>query len=733
MSNMARIFLSEMKGLFRNIICCIITIGLIVMPSIFAWYNIIACWDVFENTGDLKVAVANSDEGYESDLFPLRVNVGDQVVSALRANDQIGWVVTDEEDAIDGAKSGRYYAAVVIPQSFSKDMLTFYTSESEQASIIYYVNEKKNAIAPKITDQGADTISYQVNEVFAETLSEVALVLAQSLNSYIENNDVGGHVSELASHVGTVADSLDRAAQILDLYGELSQASQELLDTAVTLGSQAGSQAQTLLELMDSNSSTLEGAASHVTEGLDGISAAFSKSDEALASLDESLDGLFATAVAGNAQAVEALRASAQGLDNQAQAATTLADALAGAESVVPPESLDAYRQVITSLRTLAERLQSAAQDMNQAADRAESGSGSLDEQKQALHDSIAQARADLAQSAAQYNDSVRPEVEELVADATRLATSLRASDGTAVVGKAEGALNQAQQALSGASGASAHATESLSEASAKLRDAATKLRTMEQDLQTALATGDASALKDLLSADAEVYAKAMAAPVGLERITVFPAANFGSAMAPLYTTLALFIGSLLILVTLKPRSSDAVVSKLTDPKPRQLFLGHFGVMAFISFCQTTLMALGNMLFLQVQVVHPWLFMLIFWTAGLVFTFLIYALVAAFANLGKAIAVILLIVQVTGCGGSYPLQILPSFVQALSPLLPATYVVNAMRAAMFGTYQNDFWIQWAGLLVFLIPAALIGLVLRKPLAKFMNWYVEKVESSSMIS
>ena len=202
--------------------------------------------------------------------------------------------------------------------------------------------------------------------------------------------------------------------------------------------------------------------------------------------------------------------------------------------------------------------------------------------------------------------------------------------------------------------------------------------------------------------------------------------------MAPLYTTLALFIGSLLILVAVKPAVSQRVREGLDDPRPRELFLGRFGIMAFLSLLQTTVMGLGNLLFLQVQVAESVLFMLCFWFAGLVFTFLIYALVAAFANLGKAVAVLLLIVQVTGCGGSFPLQILPSFIQNISPWLPATHVVNAMRAAMFGVYGNDFWIEMGLLALFIIPAALIGLVLRKPLARFMTWYVEQVESSKLI-
>lgn len=95
MRDMWLIFSDELRRLFANVVSVVIALGLVAMPSIFAWYNIIACWDVFDHTGNLAVAVANTDEGYQSDLIPLRVNVGEQVVSALRANDQIDWLFTD--------------------------------------------------------------------------------------------------------------------------------------------------------------------------------------------------------------------------------------------------------------------------------------------------------------------------------------------------------------------------------------------------------------------------------------------------------------------------------------------------------------------------------------------------------------------------------------------------------------------------------------------------------------
>ena len=175
MRNIGRVFLSDVRRLTGNIVTIIIILGPIALPSIFSWYNILACWDVFGNTGNLTVAVANSDEGYESDLVAIEVNIGERVVAALRENDQLNWVFTDEEEAIDGVSAGRYYAAVVIPRSFSADMMSFYSEDVEHAKITYYSNQKKSAIAPKVTDQGADQVARKVNTAFSETISEVAL------------------------------------------------------------------------------------------------------------------------------------------------------------------------------------------------------------------------------------------------------------------------------------------------------------------------------------------------------------------------------------------------------------------------------------------------------------------------------------------------------------------------------------------------------------------------------
>ena len=267
-----------------------------------------------------------------------------------------------------------------------------------------------------------------------------------------------------------------------------------------------------------------------------------------------------------------------------------------------------------------------------------------------------------------------------------------------------------------------------------ELRASSDRLSTLSTRIDEALASGSVDQLKQVIGSDPEALAKAISAPVGVDRIAVFPVEDFGSAMAPLYTTLALWVGSLLIMVLLNPVPSTRAKKEagLVNPKSWQLFFGRYGAAFVLAFMQSTVVCLGNMLFVGVQVSNPLLYLVCFWVAGFVFSFIIYTLVSLFANLGKALAVLLLIIYVTGGGGSFPLQLLPQFFQDVSPILPATHVINAMRAASMGVYQNDFWIEIIWVLMFLIPFIIMG-ILREPLSKLTYWFVEQVEKSKLVA
>ena len=729
MGNIWRLVRADVQRLRANVMSIIIAVGLVIVPSLFAWYNIIACWNVFDNTGNLTVAVANTDEGYKSDLVPLRVNVGDQVVSALRANDQIDWVFTDEADAIDGARSGRYYAAVVIPKSFSRDMLTFYTAHAEHADIVYYTNEKKSAIAPKITDKGADSVSYQVNSVFAETLAEVSLSLAESVSSFADAEDWDGRIAVVADHVREMADATDEAASVLSLYCSLAQACQNLAQDSAALATSAASAVDTTLSAATARADTVPATVDALRQSGDELSAALATSAAGFDAVSKSVDDLFDAASRDADGAVGDLRSHADTLQQQATLYRDAASSLSALAPKLPPELRPQANAVASRLSSVADQADAMAKSLRGAADKLAAGASDIGAERDAAKAQAAEARESIQALKSEYDENVKPGVAALADEARAMAESMGA-----ITGNLDGVGASLSDSATSAAGVMGDTAAKITETTDKLHEVSQDLRAMAANIDEALATGDRDALRDVLGADAAALSKALAAPVALDRVPVFPVENFGSAMAPLYTTLALFIGSLLILVVVKPRPAarELADAGIADAKPRELFFGRFGVMAALSLAQTTVMALGNWLFLQVQVASPVLFMVCFWGAGLVFTFIIYALVVSFANLGKAIAVLLLIVQVTGCGGSFPLQLLPGFIQALSPWLPATHVVNAMRCAMMGGAAGEFWVQMGLLALFLIPAALLGLVLRKPLEKFMEWYVEQVESSKLV-
>ncbi|MCI9130205.1 MAG: YhgE/Pip domain-containing protein [Eggerthellaceae bacterium] len=727
MHNAFAIFKEELRRMFSNVVSVVIAIGLIAMPSIFAWYNIIACWNVFDNTGNLTVAVANTDEGYQSDLVPIRVNIGDQVVGELRANSQIDWVFTTEDDALDGARSGRYYAAVVIPKEFSRDMLTFYSDTSNNADIIYYSNQKANAIAPKITDRGADTVSYEVNQVFATTLSEVALSLAESFSNYLDESDAQGAIMQLADHMGSAAASVRDVSEILRMYGSLADDSAVIIQAAKQASSEAGAQVDALKGAASGTAGSVPDLVASMKNTVQALREALSAGSGDFAQVGDAADEAFDQASQSATQAAAQMRQTASTLSSRASAYGSLADRLDALAPAAGPQYEQAVRQAAELLRTQSSALSAAASSMQSAADKLESGMGNVDQERQEVKDLLAQASDSMDQASASFDDMAAG-LDQLADQASTLASNVRSSVGS-LAGVASGISGGADAAVDALEGASAK----ISETSADLDAAADGISDVADRLRQAVAAGDSDAVQNILSSDVSVFAKALAAPVAISRVPVYPAENFGSQMAPLYSTLALFIGSLLILVVMKPAPSRVVMRVAPHAKPRQVFFGHFGIMAFISLCQTTLTSMGNMLFLQVQVAEPWLYLLAFWVAGFVFTLIIYSLVVSFANLGKAIAVLMLIIQVTGCGGSFPLQILPGFVQALSPYLPATYAVGAMREAMMGTYGMVFWQQIVGLLAFCIPALLLGLALRKPLEKLMKWYLAQVDKSELMA
>jgi len=277
------IFTRDLIRILRNPVALVVTFGVAIIPSLYAWFNILANWDPYSATGNLQVAVANDDKGASNDLVG-DLNAGKQVVSELKKNDELGWRFVSEEKALEGVQSGEYYAAIVLPKDFSESLVDSVTGSGTRPKIKYYVNEKKNAIAPKITDTGATTIDEQINSTFVSTVSNaVASAISQAGNELDEattstQNDVIGDLNKVIDSIGTVNTAL------ADTQTTLHQADTAIADakrttaalkSTVAAARQASKQSGTLLSEAQTGSqsfaNTLVGALDNGSIQLSGL------------------------------------------------------------------------------------------------------------------------------------------------------------------------------------------------------------------------------------------------------------------------------------------------------------------------------------------------------------------------------------------------------------------------------------------------------------------------------
>ena len=260
MRNVWRIFKDDLRLVGSSIVSVLIVLGLCLAPAVCAWTGIIANWNPHDNTGRLKVAVSNGDDGYESSLMPIRLNIGDRVVSLLRENDDYDWVFVDEWKAIEGVRSGEYYAALTIPRDFSSKMMSVLSTGTEQADVGFYLNTKKNPVASILADAGGGEVEDDIRAKFTETVDAMSSGLTSDLVSFAGGNDARDFSARLVAHLDTAAEDLDAIANQIRSYANLIDASLSLAKAAS--GSLSGSEKvdNTVEKLLDDSAETLDAA-----------------------------------------------------------------------------------------------------------------------------------------------------------------------------------------------------------------------------------------------------------------------------------------------------------------------------------------------------------------------------------------------------------------------------------------------------------------------------------------
>ena len=701
------IFIGDVRNLFRNVIAAIVVMGLALVPPMYAWFTTLGFWDPYSNTGNIKVAVASEDAGYTSDLIPTPINAGEQIIGKLRANDQFAWQFVSADEAVHGVRSGEYYAALVIPKEFSRDLMTVFTDDITEPRIIYYDNEKENAIAQRVTGTGASTLQETIDETFTETVASVALGTTSSLTSFMSGDGILTYAQTLGSRLGEAVGEVGAAADQAQAYADLMSSTTSLVDATASILKEAG-------KAPDATAPLVSEARNGLTSAQDGLSAASTAAEKTLAAADASYDAVaraadeaFATMKDDPAAAQGVLAACRSDVQGLAQAYQTMRDALAGADPSSP--AIGALDRIIAQLDTLEANLDTAENAIG--ADAA-----SIDEKHAKVTDSINQARAALRDSMSTYNDQLKGELASLADSLQKVGT-----DTQTLAGSLKDTAESLGDSTDSLAANLATAEASLRKTAETLRTAESQLAQARDDLRHALDTGDIDEVRRIIGDNPAAIAQFLAAPTHLERHAVYPMADNGSAMSPFYTSLALWIGAIfmvaLMSVTVSPARQAALTRKFgRAPRTAELYLGRYGVFCLIGLAQALIVGLGKSgiaaaeaLKLGVECEHFWLYLAACCLASVVFTNLVYTLTVSFGNIGKALAIIGLVLQLAGAGGLMPVQMLsaPLF-QEIYPWLPFAHSMPALEGAMAGIYGDQYLVQMGLLAAILVPSPYVA-------------------------
>lgn len=687
MRNIWTVFKTDIRTLSKCFFACVVVVAIALLPSLYAWLNIYSNWDPYGNTGGISIAVASLDEGY-TDEDGTYENKGDDVVADLREATSINWVIVDtEEEAKGGVESGDYYAAVVIDKQFSRNMFRMLTDWTGKPAITYYENAKKNAVATKITDTAVETLKRSISENYLEVV----------IGGIMEQSNL------LAADL--TADDPEAAVKgVLYQAQDLLHACGRMMDAFETAGGSGVS---------ESSAAALEAAVANINKNLpDGAQLQQTAAEiqmrlnTALARVERALDRL--SSAIGNApelpSAQQQLRDAAAQLEKAADTLETWAAGLEASGTEAGKTQAEAARQTAAECRKTAKQLRALAESPDSADLLADC-------------DALVKSLRTMADKIPVTSKALQKELDTVAGQVADTMEGMAALAGDAKVMKT--ALAETADAVGDTMTLLRPATEKL----------LTSLESTIDDLEGLTTDEYMDTLVDILGGDPAVYGQYFPEMVQTSVNAVYPIANYGSAMTPFYTVLAIWVGGVILSSLIK---IHARTEGLIDPKPAELYFGRYLFFFVLSQIQAAVIVTGDLYILKVQCLHPGMLYLTGALTAFTFSLLIYSLALSFGDVGKAIVVVIMVMQIAGSSGTFPIELLPAIYQKIYRFFPFPYAIDAMRECICGMYGNYYWQQIGFLLLFAAAALLIGLLVRRPFMGLNHFMEEKLEETELL-
>ena len=695
MKQIIEIFKSDIKEIFRKVNTWIIIIGLIFLPSMYAWPNILSSWDPYSHTNNIKVAVISEDEG--ATVEGKNVNLGESLITNLKGNKNLDWqFVSSKQQAENGVKIGDFYASIVIPKSFSSDITSITRGELKKATIEYTVNEKINAISPKITNSGASALANTIGKNFVEVANGVIFEKLHEAGVKFEENlpaieQVKEKINNLNDNFGHYENSLN------ELIGKVDRG-YNVLNTIQGTLPEIDRAATNSIMLANKTNVTIKNVENFNEIMLKNINTQLDKVIEISGEVVK-----VAELIQKKPTNPEETKAKMKALDSRLEAAE---------------KRLDIAKDIFEYLNSLSD--QNLFQKQLTKINTMESDISKLRTLNKKIYSNIDKYDT--------IGNNVKVEFLKTSKRVNRNSIDFKQKLNTEVAPLVKRVLTNADTKIRNVSSVISRAQAQIPTINAKISEAEVKIQTVQGKLlklqgempeikeKVQKLTGivnkadgeiDTNALFNLLKVDYKQQAEFFANPVQLKENQLYHIKNYGSAMTPFYTVLSIWVGALLM--------SSLLTTKVEDEenkyKPYQKYFGRGLLFMIISLLQTLIITLGDMYLLGTQANSPYRFVIYALLISLLFSAIIYTTVCLLGNVGKAVCIILLVLQIGSSGGTFPIQMTSRFFQILYPKVPFTYSIGLLREAVGGVYipavNRDMKILLTYLVITLVGGAIL--------------------------
>ncbi|MBN8209267.1 YhgE/Pip domain-containing protein [Bacillus sp. NTK071] len=737
MKNILRIFTKDWRSIGTNWVAAILLGGLIILPSLYAWFNIGASWDPYSQTDQLPVGIVNEDQG--ATIRDKAIDVGGELTKELKHNNSLEWHFSKRDRAMEKLKNGDYFAVIVIPKDFSKKLGTVINDKPEKAEVEYYVNEKVNAIAPKITEKGASVIVDQITSNFVSVVNGTIFDLFNELGLEFERDlsDIKRfeeYVFKLEENLPEInrlvsdamKDSKDAEKVINKVQGLLPEAEQitsegiNTIDDTTHFLNEAEDRLNKLAPQVEEDLTTAQQTAEDVNEFINDLKTPdidLSSVEEIRGKMNQQIDD--SVQRINNVQEVlNQVKKTGSNKQNTEEGETSEADP---AQPAVNQKQKEVIDQAITDLDQVKKQLNGIKGDSE------EIGTHLADKQKEIdnILSSLQEKSGDTANKIdaflKEYNENIEPKVLSEVASAKKTLSNARSTlkEAQTTIPEVKRILSSTEENIGEGQDILAYMLNEYPYVNDKVNQLADRIREIQGET-------DINDIIELLKNDPMAEQSFFEEPIVLSKNSLFPIQNYGTGMTPFYTVLSLWVGALLLVSLLTTE-----VSGLKEVSNRQIYFGKLLTFISVGFLQTIVVTLGDLFILHVDIVHPVLFVLFGLATSFVFMLMVYTLVSVFGDVGKAMAIVFLVLQIAGSGGTYPVALLPEFFQKIHPFLPFSYAVDLMREAVGGIIWQRVKEDLFFLGIFAVVYLLVGAFLKERLNNKTNQLMKKSRKSGL--